>query len=161
MDNFEKLRVMIYKERGKFWNWEWYMKLNLSRLSSQILRGLLTLNERQSSTSFEVLYRKHSLCGNPIRPGIFWTFKTPGGQIFPKLFPFSWTPRGSDLLKNGFTIKFLWKSIIYDQLLAPRSLSSPNIAIWRRKFFLTFRRSKAFAQFVRVPLIKIRRFWPT
>ena len=29
---------------------------------------------------------------NPIKPGTFWTFYHPGGQICPKAF--SWTPEG-------------------------------------------------------------------
>ena len=64
------------------------LKLNLSHLSSQNFRRVFTSNEWQSSTSFEALYNKQSLCGNPINPAYFEPVKTPGGRSAPKLFPF-------------------------------------------------------------------------
>ena len=43
----------------------------------------------------------------------------------------------------------------------PQSLSSQDIAVRKKFFFLSFRRSGAtLAPFVRVPPYKIRRFWP-
>ena len=51
---------------------------------------------------------------NPIRPGIFWTFEETGegGDLPPSFFLFSWTPGGTNLLKNGLRIKLLQKSSI-------------------------------------------------
>ena len=46
---------------------------------------------------------------NPFWPGIFWTFKTWGrgvSDLSSSFFLFYWTPGGSDLLKNGLTLKF-------------------------------------------------------
>ena len=75
-----------------------------------------------------------------------------GGQICPQLFPFSWTPGGSDLLKNGLRIRFSQKYSNWDPLWVSQSLSSRDIAVWKKSFFLTFRRSEAtLAPFVRVP----------
>ena len=50
---------------------------------------------------------------NPIKPSTFGPFNTQGGaDLPPTFFLFSWTPGGSDLLKNELTIKFSQKSSI-------------------------------------------------
>ena len=52
------------------------------------------------------------------------------------------------MLKNGLLIKFSHKS----SLLVSQSLGYRDIVVWKKSFFLTFRRSEAtLAPFVRVP----------
>ena len=64
-----------------------------------------------SSHPADLGYKKWIFRLTLLDPAYFGPFKTRGeGISAPKLFPFSWTPRGSDLLKNGLTIKFSLKS---------------------------------------------------
>ena len=62
-----------------------------------------------------------------------------GAYLSPRFCLFSWTPAGSDLPKNGLTIKFSQKSSIWDPLYVSRSLSSQ---LWHN-----------------LKGLKIRRFW--
>ena len=59
-------------------------------------------------------------------------------QICPQSF--SWTPGGSDLLKNGPKIKFSQYMTQFDPASVSQSLSSRNIAVWKRCLFLDWRR---------------------
>ena len=80
-------------------------------------------------------------------PAYFGPFKTQGGgQICPQVF------FPDLLLKNRLTIKLSQKSSISDPVLVSQSLSSQEIAVLKKVFFLTFLRSEAtLAPFVRVP----------
>ena len=64
-----------------------------------------------SSHPVDLGYKKWIFCLTLLDPAYFGPFKTQGeGISAPKLFPFSWTPRESDLLKKtGLTIEFSQK----------------------------------------------------
>ena len=83
--------------------------------------------------------QKHPEAFTPHNPALFGPYNTRGGADLPQsFFLFSWTPGWSDLLKNGLRIKFLQKSSIWDPLLVSQSLSSREIAVWKKKFLLHF-----------------------
>ena len=66
----------------------------------------------QFGASLSSIYACIGLLLTLLDPAYFGPFKTQGGgQICPQAFSFfSCTPGESDLLKNGFTIKFSQKS---------------------------------------------------
>ena len=67
-------------------------------------------------------------------PALFGPYNTRGGaDLSQSFFLFSWTPGWSDLLKIGLRIKFLQKSSIWDPLLVSQSLSSRDIAVFKKK----------------------------